>query len=198
MLTLTSPVETPLHRVPAGWKLLLLCLFTAVLFALVTPWALLAALAALAGLHLLCGRVFLRNAVLMLWPLWPFILVVAVWHIWTGSPQAGAIVILRLVAAVAGANLLTMTTRLSDMIGVIEWLAAPLRRFGLNPRVLAVAIALVIRFTPVFFFRAAQLTEAWRARSARRVGWRYVLPVTLLALDDADHVADALRARGGL
>lgn len=198
MLTLTSPVETPLHRIPAGWKVLALCLFTAVLFTLDTPWMLAAALAVLAGLHLTGGRVFLRSAVTMLWPLWPFIVVVAVWHLWTGAPEAGAIVILRLVAAVAAANLVTMTTRLSDMIAVIEWLAAPLQRFGLSPRVLAVAIALVIRFTPVFFFRAAQLTEAWRARSARRVGWRYVLPVTLLALDDADHVADALRARGGL
>ena len=41
------------------------------------------------------------------------------------------------------------------------------------------------------------LRESWRARSPRRPGWRILLPATLAALDDADHVAEALRARGG-
>jgi len=35
------------------------------------------------------------------------------------------------------------------------------------------------------------------ARSRRRPGWQLVLPLSLAALDDADHVAEALRARGG-
>jgi biotin transport system permease protein len=105
---------------------------------------------------------------------------------------------LRLVTAVALANLVTLTTRLDAMMAVVERAARPLERFGLSPRVLAVAIALVIRFTPVLLLRAGQLMEAWRARSPRRPGWRVVVPVTLAALDDAEHVAEALRARGGL
>ena len=39
MLTLTSPVETPLHRVPAGVKLAALAVYTVALFALTTPAA---------------------------------------------------------------------------------------------------------------------------------------------------------------
>ena len=56
----------------------------------------------------------------------------------------------------------------------------------------------MIRFTPALIGKARQLALAWRARSPRRPGWRVVLPLTLGALDDADRVAEALRARGGL
>ncbi|KAG1649042.1 Energy-coupling factor transporter transmembrane protein BioN [Nymphon striatum] len=95
------------------------------------------------------------------------------------------------------ANLVTMTTRLSDMIEVVKWIASPLRRIGLNSRILELAIALVIRLTPVLVERGNQLTQAWKARSNRAPGWRIILPFTVLAIDDADRVAEALRARGG-
>jgi biotin transport system permease protein len=90
-----------------------------------------------------------------------------------------------------------MTTALSDMIAVIRWLATPLRRVGLNTRAMELAIALVIRILPTLIDNGQRLSDAWRARSPRRPGWRVVVPFTLLALDDADHLADALRARGG-
>lgn len=198
MLTLTSPVETPLHRVPAGWKLGALALATTALFALRDPVPLAAVCLGVAALHLSQGRAFAGHAARLLRPLWPFALVVGAWHGWTGDPSGGAAVILRLVAAVALANLVTMTTRLSDMLAVLERLAQPLSRLGLAPRALALAVALVVRFTPVLLDKAQALRQAWQARCPRRAGWRVVLPLTLLALDDADRVADALRARGGL
>jgi biotin transport system permease protein len=134
----------------------------------------------------------------MLRPLWPFIAVLGLWHLWLGEWSAGLLIGGKMIVAVALANLVTMTTRLDDMIGVVERATAPLARFGLKPKVLAVAIALVIRFTPVLMDKAGQLGQAWRARSARRVNWRIVLPISLMALDDADRVAEAIRARGGL
>lgn len=197
MLTLVSPVPTPWHRLPAGAKLAGLCLFTLLLFALRSPWPLTVVLACVALAHWPGGRVFAAHALRMLRPLWPFAAVIAVWHLWTGELREGAVVLLRLAAAVAAANLVTMTTRLTDILTVVERLAAPLARLGLKPRVLALAVALVIRFIPVTGDRIARLREAWAARSARRAGWRVVLPATLGALDDAEHVAEALRARGG-
>ena len=162
MLTLTSPVETPLHRLPAGVKLAALAGYTALLFALQAPGAL-----ALAGLPVLTliaggGRVFAAHAGRMLRPLWPFLLVVAVWHLATGAALEGLAIGLRLVIAVAAANLVTMTTRLSDMIAVIERLAAPLTPV-LPPRRLALAIALAIRFVPVLSERVTQIAAAWRS-----------------------------------
>jgi biotin transport system permease protein len=197
MLTLTSPVETWAHRVPAGAKLAALAVVTTILVQMHGAAVALAA-GAVAALHLSMGIAFARHGLRMLRPLWPFLVVLAVWHGWTGEWAAGLEIAGKMLAAVALANLVTMTTRLDDLIAVVERLARPLARLGPDPRVLAVAIALAVRFTPVMFSRTGQLLEAWRARSPRRPGWRVVLPAVLLALDDADHVAEALRARGGL
>lgn len=197
MLTLTSPVETPWHRLPAGAKLMALAALTLLLFAAPGPVVPAAALAGVAALYLAGGAIFARTGLAMLRPLWPFLLVLALWHLWEGTPREGLALALRLVAAVAAANLVTMTTRLSDMIAVLERLAAPLARFGMPPRRLALALALVIRFVPVLGERLAAIREAWAARSPRRPGWRVMVPAVLATLDDADHVAEALRARGG-
>ncbi len=197
MLTLTSPVETPLHRLSTPLKLALLAVWTAGLFWIASPTGLLAAVALIAALHAPGGTIFAAHALRMLRPLWPFILVVAIWHLWTADIRGGTVVILRMIAAVAAANLVTMTTRLQDMMAVVERLARPLARLGLPPRSLALAMALVIRFIPVMAERHGQIADAWRARAAKRPSWRVLLPTVLAALDDADHVAEALRARGG-
>lgn len=197
MLTLTSPVDTPFHVIPAPLKLALLAVWTAGLFWANSPAVLLTALAIIAALHAPGGTVFVRHALTMLRPIWTFIAVVAVWHVWTQDIRGGLVVILRMITAVTAANLVTMTTRLEDMMAVVERLARPFARFGLPPKTLALAMALVIRFIPVMVERHSQISDAFRARSAKRASWRVLLPTVLAALDDADHVADALRARGG-
>ena len=197
MLTLTSPVKTWAHLLPAGTKLLALCGFTVLLFALKTPLALALAFGGIALLVASCGAGFAHAAALMVRPLWFFILIVGLWHLWLGDAAGGATVIVRMVTAVAAANFVTMTTRLADMIAVIERLCRPFARFGLPPKTIALAVALVIRFIPVMVHRMAAIRESWRARSYRHPGWRVMLPATLAALDDADRAAEALRARGG-
>lgn len=196
MLTLTSEVQTPLHHLPAPAKLAVLAGFTFCLFLTSSAPILGGALAGVAGLYLIGGRRFARQGLRMLRPLWPFVVIVALWHGWTGDLSGGAAVILRMLAAVAAANLVTMTTRLSDMISVLEAIARPLSPL-LPPRRLALAIALVIRFISVLGEKVGQISMALKARSARRNGWRILAPAALAALDDADHVAEALRARGG-
>lgn len=192
MLTLTSAHKTWAHSLPAGLKLALLCGATVVLFSVASATTLMALAAAIAILPLSCGAAFARQSLRALRPLWPFVLIVALWH----DPNWQSIV-LRMICAVALANFVTMTTRLSDMITVIETLARPLSPI-LPPQRLALAIALVIRFLPVLLEQAEQISQAWRARSPRRPRWRIFVPLTLAALDTSDHVAEAIRARGGI
>lgn len=197
MISLTSPVRTRAHAWPAGAKLLGLCAATATLFAIEDVRVQGTVCAAVAGLYVLPGRAFFFAGMRQLKLLWPFILIVGVWHLWTREFELGATVVLRMLSAVGLANLVTMTTRLSDMIDVVKMITRPLQRLGLNGRILELAIAMVIRLTPVLVQKGGQLTMAWRARSRRSPSWRIILPFTVLALDDADHVAEALRARGG-
>ncbi len=197
MLTLTSPVQTWAHRVAAPWKLVALCLATLLLFRLTGPAALALAAAATAALTLSFGATFAVTALKLLRPLWPFVLFVAFWHGWTAEYAQGAAIVLRLLTAVTLANLVTMTTRLSDMLATLTALASPLKRIGLQPRALALAVALTIRFIPIMLLKLNDIRESWRARSARRPGWRVLVPALMAAIDDADRVAEALRARGG-
>lgn len=198
MLTLCSPVDTALHRWPAGVKLAAVALGSAAILAISALPVMAGVLVALALVYLAQGRAFARAGLRLLRPLWPFFVVLAVWHLWTADLARGALLAGRMLAAVGLANLVTMTTRLDAMLAVLERLLSPLAGLGLRPRVLALAMALVIRFVPVLLDKARDLRQAWRARSPRRVGAGIVLPLALAALDDADHVAEALRARGGL
>ncbi len=198
MISLTSPVETRAHGWPAGAKLAALCLATMALFAMDSVAGHAAAFAGMLALYVAPGAVFFHNGMARLQVLWPFLAIIALWHVVTATPATGAVIALRLVTAVGLATLVTMTTRLSDMIAVVSWLVGPLRRFGVNTRALELGIALVIRFTPMLAGKGRQLARAWRARSPRRPGWRIVTPFALCAIDDAEHVAEALKARGGL
>ena len=49
----------------------------------------------------------------------------------------------------------------------------------------------------VMLDRMGQIRQSWSARSPRPPRWRVMGPATLAALEDADRVAEALRARGG-
>ncbi len=198
MISLTSPVKTRAHGWPAGWKLLALCAVTFGLFFLDSLAGQIAALFATLALYASAGALFLRSGLRRLWVLWPFLVLLGLWHLIEGSYTEGAIIILRMASAMALANLVTMTTKLSEMIEVIKFVTAPLRRFGLQTKPLEIAVALVIRMTPELLAKGKSLTEAWQARSARRPNWRVVLPFTLIVIDDADYVSDALKARGGL
>ena len=143
------------------------------------------------------GRVFFAQWLAMLRPLWPFAVVIVLWQVWLGAPMAAWPILARLGAAVGLANAVTMTTELAEIIALLTRISRPLARLGLNPKVLGLSVALVIRFVPVMLQRYDQIVLAFRARSPRRPGWRILMPVLLAALDDADRVAEALRARGG-
>jgi len=155
-------------------------------------------MASAAVLYALPGRRFLSIGLRRVAVLWPFVVLIVLWHFITADLMNGLVIAMRMITAVALANLVTMTTRLSDMMGVVRWLTAPLRVFGVRTERIELAIALVVRFTPVLAAKGQMLAMAWRARAARRVGWRIITPFAVLAIDDAEHVAQALRARGGV
>lgn len=198
MISLTSPVETRAHRWPASAKVGALCAATTGLLLVDSPAILGAAALLTLALYAAPGRRFLAAGLAALRVVLPLAAVLLVWHLVTGDAVRGAVITLRMVTLIALANLVTMTTTLGEMTDLVRALTSPLRRIGVRTQALDTAIPLVIRFTPVLIERANALAEAWRARSPRRPGWRLMLPLLLGSLDDADHVSEALRARGGL
>ncbi len=199
MLSLTSPRLTPAHSWRAGSKFLALAVLTVLLFAPPQGWfALALGLLVLGAASATAASWGIFGAWARLYrPLWPFAVLLMVWHGVTQTPLAGSVILIRMAAALGAANLVTMTTRLIDLQALVLWLARPLARI-LPPKTLSLAIALMIRFVPVMAERAGLLTSAWKARSARPPRARLIAPLALCALDDADHAAEALRARGGV
>lgn len=198
MLSLTIEQRSWLHGVSVPLKLFLMCAFTLVMLP-VTDWRLaLGALVVVILLYGSAGIVVARIGLSRLRPLFYLLAAIFLYYVVTDRFLEGIAICSKLMAAVGLANLVTMTSRLDDMMAVVETLSKPLHHLGLPPRALGFAMGLVIRFTPIFLQKGALLGEAWRARNPKRTSPRLLVPLALGALDDADRVADALRARGGL
>ena len=196
MMSLYLERQSWLHHLPAGGKLLGLCFFSVTLLPVDSVVILSGGLLAVLFLYLSAGREVVAE-IRMLKPLLPFLAVILGLHIWAGSLWLGLAAVIRLLIMVLLANLVSLTTRMSDMMAAINPLFRPLEMLGFSSRRLSIAVALMIRFAPVLFAILETLGDAWRARSRRKPRWRLLAPFTLQALKMADAVGDALQSRGG-
>ncbi|PCD77380.1 energy-coupling factor transporter transmembrane component T family protein [Pseudothioclava arenosa] len=198
MLSLALPGASWAHRLPVGVKLAGLAVVMVGAMQLRDPWVIALALVGLVGLYASLGRAGLAAGLRAARSLFWIVAVILLWHLVTDQARLGLTLGLRVFLMVGLANFVTLTTPLPELIALIEWLAQPLSRLGLSPRLPALSVALMVRFIPILQGRFGQLGLAWRARSRRRPGSRLLAPLSFSLLDDAEHLAEALRARGGL
>ncbi|HEY0213320.1 MAG TPA: energy-coupling factor transporter transmembrane protein EcfT [Paenirhodobacter sp.] len=198
MLSLALPGTSWAHRLSAGVKFGVLAGVMAVMAGLDRPVPLAVAGCAVLGLHATLGWRGLRAGALAMRPVLWIVGLIVIWQLALGTAHEALVLTLRIIAMVGAATFVTLTTPLPDLIALVERLAAPFARFGLSPRLPALAVAMVLRLIPVLRGRMEMLALAWRARSRKRPGPRLIVPMVLSLLDDSDHLAEALRARGGL
>lgn len=195
MIGSLSARRTPYHGLPAGGKLLALCGFCSGVTLANTP-----ALPAAAGLLVLlaalgAGGWFLAAILRDLkWPALMAAMIVA-WHGWNGTVLAGATLAATLLTCIAAATFLSRTTSPAELLGAVDRFLARLGVPQTPRRRFALAVALTLRFVPALTVRGGRLIDTHRARSPRRLSWRIIPPLALGALDEADHTAEALRAR---
>lgn len=196
MGSLYSEHLTWLHRWAAGTKLLLLGIFGTLLFLTPNPWPLAAAVLACAALWWSLGaatqvaRRLMRSVIIAA-------LLVAAFHVFMQHYALAAVSALRLVCASALGIALTLTTRPTDLIDVLERLLKPLSVLGLSPERIALQIALMLRFTEHFFVQWKKLDDAHRLRTGRAGGLCLIAPLTIHMLQATRRVADALWVRLG-
>jgi biotin transport system permease protein len=199
-LALYLPRPTPVHRAPAGLKLLVLSGTGALLFAVPTLPVAAGTLAAVLLLGLgpaqLPPQLFARQARLLLG--WLIALVVV--HLLVTDLMSGAVAAVRLLALVLAAAVVTATTRVTEMVAVVEWLCRPLQLVGVRPARIGLLIAMALRFIPVLAERADRIREAQKARGGANRGVRatvaLVVPLLISVLRMAHTVGEALDARG--
>lgn len=195
MMTDGLAPTTWLHRAPAGVKLAGLALFSLLLLP-VDDWRILAGvLAAVLATYAGFGRAGVARLALLR-PLVPLLVIVGGVQALSSGWQAGIVVSLRLLAMLLLADLVSMTTTMTALMDVLAPLFNLLRPLGVNPRKMALAVALVLRFVPVLLTRWRAREEAWKARSHRRVPVRLLAVFLADILQLADRVAESLDARG--
>lgn len=187
--------RSPLHRLPAGVKLVALAVLSVLLLPIEAPAVLGLALGGVLLVYVRLGRRGMAR--LRQWlVLAPLLVIIGLLQLWAASWTVAAASVLRILLMVLLADLVTLSTRLEDMMDAVLVVLRPLQRFGLDTRRLSLAVALVIRFVPVLLASWQARVEAWRARSGRRVGLALVGAFFAGALRSADQVAEALDARG--
>ncbi|MFC9836186.1 energy-coupling factor transporter transmembrane component T family protein [Rhodococcus sp. NPDC127530] len=196
MIGLYRPGDSLLHRMPAGLKLLLLIasIVTATVFVR-TPLEV-GVVLLVVGLLFAVAAIPWRVAVAQLRPVVWMLLIIAIFQVLITSPARAVVVCGVLLISVALAALVTLTTRVTDMLDTVSRALGPLRRFGVDPDRIGLLLALAIRCIPLL---TGIVQEVAQARKARGLQWSMTAlatPVLVRALRTADAMGDALVARG--
>lgn len=196
MIGLYRPGDSLLHRMPAGLKLLLLIasIVTATVFVR-TPLEV-GVVVLVVGLLFAVATIPWRVAVAQLRPVVWMLGIIAIFQVLITSPARAVVVCGVLLISVALAALVTLTTRVTDMLDTVSRALGPLRRFGVDPDRIGLLLALAIRCIPLL---TGIVQEVAQARKARGLQWSMTAlatPVLVRALRTADAMGDALVARG--
>ena len=199
MFNNVSSHRTKLDEVSVEKKIVLTCSAAAILFFIKNPIVMFSIFSLLLLIYFLVGGLkFLRLGLFQLKVTIPFVIILAFWHLYLDHLDKGMTLIFRLISAFLIANLFLLTSKIHDIILAIQKYSLYLKVLGINPHAVSITIGLFIRSIPLLNQRAKNLMLAQSARSTKRSFWRISVPLALSILDDADHVSEALRARGGI
>ncbi|MGN6611376.1 MAG: CbiQ family ECF transporter T component [Angustibacter sp.] len=195
MIGLYRPGTSLLHRAPAGLLLALLLAGTTALVLVRQPLAV-AVGAGVVVVGYALARVPASVAAGQLWPMRWFVVLLVPLQWWTGGWRQVVVVVGTMLVTVAGAALVTLTTRVSDMLDVCVRALRPARRLGIDPERVGLTLALTVRAVPVLADTFAQARDARRARGLERSPRALLVPLVLRTLRHADRLGEALAARG--
>lgn len=194
-LGLYLPGTSPVHRMRAGAKLMLMIAAGAGSVLLDHPWQVAVALAAVLAGYLLAG-LSLGTAWRQVRPLVWILGFVAVFHVVLSGWEEAAVFLGVIVSLVLLAALVTLTTRTTDMVDAVVGGLRPFRRVGVNPERVGLLLALGIRSVPVVVGLAEEVRDAQRARGLSASPRAFAVPLIVRSLRHADALGDALVARG--
>ena len=198
MLALRFPQHTWLEKIPATIKLAVLAAATSGIFFVETLGIMALLFGVTTVFQFLLGWQIFKFSLGLLKPLLPFIAIILVWHLYSGDLGHGALIILRLLLIVNLANIVTCSTKTSEISEIIDKIISPMRLLNINTQAISLSVLIFIRFTPIVLERQKFLQLAYKCRSGKRPSWQIIVPLILSVMDDADHVAQSLKSRSTL
>ncbi|MBK1784687.1 energy-coupling factor transporter transmembrane component T family protein [Prauserella cavernicola] len=195
MISAHVPGTSVVHRAPVGAKLLVLFALAVTVFVLERAPAL-GALFGVVALGYALARIpasrWLRTARALLL-LAVFVFALQWWLLGAGT---ALVICLRLLTALAAANLFTLTTPVDEVVSAVERWASPLRRFGVRPESVGLLVGLTMQAVTALSGIAREVREAAKARGAERSVTAFAVPFLVRTLRHADELGEALAARG--
>ena len=198
MISLYVPGTSLIHRLPPGVKILVLALTALGLSLAPAGWTVIGVSLALPPVLYAAAslgwRVFGRDVRQLLLIL-AFLVITQVLFM---PLLAAASNTARVIAVVLMAQVLTRTTPVEEMVLAAQRWMEPLRRFGVDPDRVGLAMGLTMTSIGQVGALITQVRDAQRSRGVRLAPWSWVVPVMVLTLQHADQIGDALEARGVL
>lgn len=195
MIGLYRAGSSPLHRAGAGVKLLALLVATTALVLVRSPLAVVVGVAVVA-VAFAVARMPVGVAWAQVRPLRWFVVLLVPLQVWSGGWSAAVVTVGTLLVSVSAAAVVTLTTRVSAVLDVIERAAGPLRPLGVDPERVGLVLALTIRAVPVLASTLDEVRDARRARGLERSPRALLVPLVVRTLRHADRLGEALVARG--
>ncbi len=193
MLSLYHSADTVLHRLPAGVKLTSLALLGTFLFIIETISIVGGAFILIVALYG-AGKISFRMMIGQVKPVfWLLLIIFLAQGFLTDWPTA-LLVVLRFLTLILAASLVTLTTRVSDMVAALEAGLRPASRW-VSVEKISLALSLSIRFIPVIGSVTKEVREAQRARGLDRSFFAVAMPVIIRTLKMGTQIAEALDAR---
>ena len=187
--------DSPLHRIPAGPKLLALI---ALSVAIVAVRGVIAAVAfvLVAAVAVGLGRPRLRWLARSVRGVLLFAVVVALLQWWWTGPERALESLLDLTSLALLALALGATTRVNDLLDAVLRALRPLRPLGVDPERVALTVGLAVRSVPDTVALAAETRAAAKARGLDRSPRAHLTPFVIRVVARAHQTGDALEARG--
>lgn len=187
------PGDSLWHRMPVGWKYLVVLGLTLPALIVQQPWPTGTALV-VTVLCLLGTRLPVRATLSVSWGLFGLLAVLAAFQILIDQPALAFVVPGNVLLAVLAARLLITTTRASVLIDALVSAAGRIpfvdgERFGLS-------VGIMLRSVPFLTGAFFDVRDAARARGLERHWLARLTPVVVRAVGFAQATGDALAARG--
>lgn len=187
--------DTWLHRMRPGTKFLMLVAFIlATTIWPAEPWQSMAALTFVLVLYA-AAHIPQNVAWNQLVPLIPILAVFTAFLWWQNGLEATLTTIIGLVATIAAANLLTLTTTVEELMDSLD---RALRPFGRAGELTSLTIALTIRLIPLMLATANEVLDARKARGSGFSLRAFGTPLVIRSVRRARVIGEALMARGAV
>ncbi|WP_332065391.1 energy-coupling factor transporter transmembrane component T family protein [Bartonella sp. CB189] len=194
MIGLYCSHNTFIHRLRPGVKVVFLVVCTSIIF-MVSSIPLLSLFLLLVILLYAIARIPFNNILMQLKSMSLFLGFIFILQVIFYNWLLGVEVILRLITLVLLALLVSLTTKVSDMVNSIETGLRPFQCCGINPSKFSIVLSMAIRFIPVISEKFHEVREAQRARGFETNIFALAVPLIIRTIKMAEEVAEALDAR---